>query len=38
VLIRLLSHDAYYSGEVSLLLGTHGLYPIDLWSPEGRAD
>jgi hypothetical protein len=34
----LLSHDAYHSGEASLLLGMHGLEPIDLWRPEARAD
>ena len=32
VLIRLVSHDAYHCGEVSLILGMHGLEPIDLWA------
>ena len=32
VLMRLISHDAYHSGEISQLLGTHGLPAIDLWS------
>ena len=32
VLMRLLSHDAFHSGEISQLLGVHGLPPIDLWS------
>ncbi len=36
VLIRLISHDAYHCGEVSLLLGMHGLEPIDLWRPDGQ--
>ena len=36
VLTRLISHDGYHSGEVSLLLGMHGLDPIDLWRPDGR--
>jgi uncharacterized damage-inducible protein DinB len=31
VLIRLLSHDAYHSGEVSQTLGINGLPQIDLW-------
>jgi uncharacterized damage-inducible protein DinB len=31
VLTRLISHDGYHSGEVSLILGMHGLDPIDLW-------
>lgn len=31
VLDRLFSHDAFHAGEVSQLLGVHGLPPIDLW-------
>jgi uncharacterized damage-inducible protein DinB len=31
VLIRMLSHDAYHSGELSQTLGIHGLTQIDLW-------
>jgi len=31
VLLRLLSHDAYHSGELSQTLGIHGLPQIDLW-------
>lgn len=34
VLIRLLSHDAYHSGELSQTLGIHGLPQIDLWRPD----
>ena len=34
VLVRLLSHDAYHSGEVSQTLGIHGLPQIDLWRPD----
>lgn len=33
VIIRLLSHDAYHSGEMSVILGMHGLPEIDLWRP-----
>lgn len=32
VLLRLLSHDAFHSGEISQLLGVHGLPAIDLWA------
>ncbi len=34
VLMRLLTHDAYHSGELSQTLGVHGLRQIDLWAPE----
>jgi uncharacterized damage-inducible protein DinB len=34
VLIRLLSHDAYHSGELSQTLGIHGLPQIDLRRPD----
>jgi hypothetical protein len=33
VLIRLLSHDSYYCGELSQTLGINGLEQIDLWRP-----
>ncbi|HUG06077.1 MAG TPA: DinB family protein [Candidatus Limnocylindria bacterium] len=33
VLMRLLTHDAYHSGEISQILGAHGLPEIDLWRP-----
>lgn len=32
ILLRLLSHDAFHSGEISQLLGAHGLPAIDLWA------
>ena len=32
ILMRLLSHDAFHSGEISQLLGVNGLPPIDLWA------
>jgi uncharacterized damage-inducible protein DinB len=32
ILLRLLSHDAFHSGEISQLLGLHGLPAIDLWA------
>jgi uncharacterized damage-inducible protein DinB len=31
VLVRCITHDAYHSGEISLILGAHGLPEIDLW-------
>lgn len=36
VLLRILSHDAFHSGEISQLLGANGLPAIDLWArPTG---
>lgn len=32
VLLRLLSHDAFHSGEISQLLGANDLPAIDLWA------
>ena len=34
VLMRLLSHDAYHSGELSQTLGILGMPQIDLWRPD----
>lgn len=34
VLQRMVSHDAFHSGEISQLLGAHGLPEIDLWRPQ----
>jgi hypothetical protein len=34
VLMRLLSHDLFHSGEISGILGAHGLPAIDLWRPS----
>ena len=31
VLIRLITHDAFHSGEISLVLGSNGLGAIDPW-------
>lgn len=31
ILNRMLSHDAFHAGEISQLLGRHGLPVIDLW-------
>ena len=31
VIMRMISHDAYHCGEISQILGTHGLPEIDLW-------
>jgi uncharacterized damage-inducible protein DinB len=36
VLIRLITHDAYHCGEMSLTLGSHGLGAIDLWTGLSR--
>ncbi|HEV2249737.1 MAG TPA: DinB family protein [Candidatus Limnocylindria bacterium] len=33
VLMRLITHDAFHAGEVSSILGAHGLPEIDLWRP-----
>jgi uncharacterized damage-inducible protein DinB len=33
LLMRLVTHDAYHSGELSQTLGIHGLTQIDLWPP-----
>ena len=33
VLTRLVMHDAFHCGEVSLVLGMHGLVSMDPWSP-----
>jgi hypothetical protein len=30
--MRLLTHDSFHAGEISMVLGTHGLPQIDLWS------
>ena len=37
VLNRLCSHDAFHGGEISQLLGRHGLPPIDLWARQPPA-
>jgi uncharacterized damage-inducible protein DinB len=34
VLMRLITHDAFHSGEISSILGAHGLPEIDLWRPS----
>ena len=31
VLVRMITHDAYHSGEISQILGAHGLPEINLW-------
>ena len=36
VLFRLVTHDAYHAGEISLTLGSAGLGEIDLWRGLGR--
>jgi hypothetical protein len=32
--MRLITHDAFHSGEISEILGVHGLPAIDLWRPS----
>jgi uncharacterized damage-inducible protein DinB len=34
VLLRLINHEAYHVGEISLTLGAKGREPIDLWPAE----
>ena len=34
VLMRMITHDAFHSGEISYLLGLQGLVAIDLWAAE----
>ena len=34
--MRLLTHDGYHGGEISLTLGMHGLKEVDLWTGRGR--
>ena len=33
VLMRLITHDSFHAGEISIILGMHGLPVIDLWRP-----
>ena len=34
VLMRIITHDAYHTGEISIVLGMHGLTEIDFWRPS----
>ena len=36
VLMRLITHDSYHCGEISLTLGSNGLGEIDLWTGLSR--
>ena len=38
LLLRLINHEAYHVGEISLALGAHGREPIDLWPPGDWAE
>ena len=38
LLLRLINHEAYHVGEMSLALGAHGREPIDLWPPGDWAE
>ena len=31
ILLRLITHEAYHSGEIALIQGMHGRPPLDLW-------
>lgn len=33
VIMRLITHDSFHAGEISMILGMHGLPEIDLWRP-----
>jgi uncharacterized damage-inducible protein DinB len=37
VLWRLITHDAFHSGEISLALGSHGLGSIEMWAGLSRS-
>ena len=37
VLMRLITHEAFHAGEISTVLGAHGLPEIDLWRPDAPA-
>lgn len=34
ILQRLISHEAYHDGELSIALGNHGLDPVYIWRPD----
>jgi len=34
VLMRLITHDAFHSGEISQIIGMHDIPEIDLWRPS----
>jgi uncharacterized damage-inducible protein DinB len=38
ILLRLINHEAYHVGEISLTLGANGGSPIDLWPPADWAE
>ena len=38
VLMRMITHDAYHTGEISLTLGSNGLPAIDPWVGLSRAE
>jgi len=38
VLMRLITHDAFHSGEISLALGNNGLGAIDMWRGLSRTE
>jgi len=37
IVMRLINHEAFHAGEMSLTLGANGLEPIDLWPPADWA-
>ena len=44
VIMRIITHEAYHSGEIALTLGSHGLHgkspngPIDMWAGLSRME
>jgi uncharacterized damage-inducible protein DinB len=34
MLMRLITHDAFHTGEISQILGLHGIEEIDFWRPS----
>ena len=38
ILLRLITHAAYHSGEIALIEGVHGRPQLDLWPPQTTAE
>ena len=38
ILLRMINHEAYHAGEISLALSSNGREPIDLWPPADWAE
>jgi uncharacterized damage-inducible protein DinB len=37
VIMRMITHDSFHAGEISMILGIAGLPEIDLWRPDPQA-